>query len=86
MQSTLRIVRHEIIFPNQRRMIAALLQLHHNVAETLHRPLNSLRKLIIVPGEDPLVVLLLLGRHIDPEDLLDFGREGLLHILLDASY
>jgi hypothetical protein len=31
-----------------------------------------------------LVILLLKGRHLHPEDLLHFGRKGFLHIFLHS--
>ena len=40
---------------------------------------------VIVPGEDPLVVGLLVVGHVHAEDLFHLGGQGLFHVLLHAA-
>ena len=66
-------------------MIAALLELHHDVEERVDVAARALAQLFVVLGEHELVVALLNARHLDAQYLLDLGGQRLLDVLLDAT-
>jgi hypothetical protein len=66
-------------------VIATLLQFHHNIHKAHSGRLVALGQGGVVLGEDVLVVLLLKAGHVHPQNLLDFGGQVLLDVLLDAA-
>lgn len=69
---------------NQIAVVAAFFQFHHNIKEAGCAAPRSFGKSLVIPGQNPLVILFLKGRHLHPENLLHFGRKGFLHILFDS--
>ena len=55
-------------------MVAALLELDHQVNEAHVGALDPLGQGEVVLGQNVFVILLLLARHVYPEDLFHLGR------------
>ena len=66
----------------QEWVIAAFLELHDNIGEAgLLRTLEPFVQFLVVPLEDPLVVLGLHWAHLHPQDALNLRRDRVFDIL-----
>ena len=63
--------------PHDPGVVAALLELHHDVDEASDAALHSLAEGVVVLGQDPAVVLLLNPRHLHSQNLLHLETWGM---------